>query len=201
MERRTRLRIFAALCAVIAVAAVSFGAPRVRDAVDGVDDEVALDTPGEYQQPADDAPVSGGDVGDPLPSVEVLATDGTGVLTGDLIGQPMVVNLWFSACPPCAREMPEFAAVASDVGEQVRFVGVNPIDDVERMLSFAASTGVEYELLRDPLGRFTDALGTVSFPLTVFVAADGTVVDRTGVLTEDQLRGRISELFEIEMGV
>ena len=59
MERRTRLRMFAALCAVIAIAAVSFGAPRVRDAVDGVDDEVALDTPGEYQQPADDAPVSG----------------------------------------------------------------------------------------------------------------------------------------------
>jgi len=69
------------------------------------------------------------------------------------------------------------------------------------MLSFAASTGVEYELLRDPLGRFTDALGTVSFPLTVFVAADGTVLDRTGVLTEDQLRDRISELFEIEMDV
>lgn len=196
MERRTRLRIFAALCVVIAVAAVSFGAPRVRDAVSGVD-EVALDTPGEYQQPVDDTALSGGAIGDPLPSVEVLSVDGLGVLTGDLIGTPLVVNLWFSACPPCAREMPDFAAVHTDVGEQVRFVGVNPIDDVDRMMTFAADTGVNYELLRDPLGRFTDALGTVSFPLTVFVDADGTVRDRTGVLSEDQLRERITTLFGV----
>jgi len=196
MERRTRLRIFAALCVVIAVAAVSFGAPRVRDAVSGVD-EVALDTPGEYQQPADDAVASGGAVGDPLPSVEVLSADGLGVLTGDLIGTPLVVNLWFSACPPCAREMPDFAAVHTDVGDRVRFVGVNPIDDVDRMMTFAADTGVRYELLRDPLGRFTDALGTVSFPLTVFVDVDGTVRDRTGVLSEDQLRERITTLFGV----
>ena len=39
----------------------------------------------------------------------------------------MVVNLWYSTCPPCARELADFAAVEAEVGDDVRFVGVNPL--------------------------------------------------------------------------
>ena len=59
----------------------------------------------------------------------------------------MVVNLWYSNCPPCARELTYFAAVEADVGDDIRFVGVNPLDDVDEMRRFAAERGVDYELL------------------------------------------------------
>ena len=47
---------------------------------------------------------------DRLPVVELLGADGSTVeLASD--GRPMVVNLWYSTCPPCARELVDFAAV------------------------------------------------------------------------------------------
>ena len=54
----------------------------------------------------------------------------------------MVVNLWYSTCPPCARELADFAAVDAEVGDDVRFVGVNPYDTATTMTRFAADRGV-----------------------------------------------------------
>ena len=55
----------------------------------------------------------------------------------------MVVNLWYSTCPPCARELADFAAVDAEVGDDVRFVGVNPYDTAPTMTRFAADRGVD----------------------------------------------------------
>ncbi|MGB1823632.1 MAG: TlpA family protein disulfide reductase [Ilumatobacteraceae bacterium] len=191
MERR-RATVAIGTAAAISLFAISIGAPRVRDAVDR-DVDVVLDEPGEYQQPLEGAD---GDVA-ALPAVEVRTVAGGVMSTGDLVGTPLVINLWFAACPPCVREMPEFAEVHAEFGDRVRFIGVNPIDEVDRMLEFAESVGVSYELYLDPFGRFTDALETASFPLTVFVDADGRILARDGVLDADGLRERIALHFRI----
>jgi cytochrome oxidase Cu insertion factor (SCO1/SenC/PrrC family) len=53
-----------------------------------------------------------GDVqGDPFPDVVLIDGDDNEVSTGDLVGEPLVVNLWYSTCPPCAKELPDFAQV------------------------------------------------------------------------------------------
>ena len=62
----------------------------------------------------------------------------------------MVVNLWYSTCAPCERELVDLAAVHADVGEFVRFIGVDPLDSPETMEQFAAARDVTYELLRIP---------------------------------------------------
>ena len=132
--------------------------------------------------------------GDDFPIVELTDADGTAVrLEPD--GRPMVVNLWYSTCGPCARELQYFAAVDAEFGDQVRFVGVDPLDDVDKMLEFAAARGVDYELLRDDY-TLVDALGTVYFPMTVFVSADGRIVAQTGELTDTELRHHIDELLD-----
>ena len=191
MERR-RATVAIGIAAALSLFAISIGAPRVRDAV--TDDlDAVLDEPGEYQEPAGPE----GDSVDRFPSVELETAFGDVIDSVSLVGTPMVVNLWFAACPPCAREMPEFAEVHATVGDRVRFVGINPVDDADRMIEFAESVGVAYELYLDPLGRFTDALETVAFPLTVFVDADGRVVGRDGVLDADELSERIARYFSI----
>ena len=63
------------------------------------------------------------------------------------------------------------------------------------MERFAGDRGVGYELLRYGAGEFVDALGVVSFPVTLFVDADGVVIAQTGVLDREELRSRIEELF------
>jgi peroxiredoxin len=110
-------------------------------------------------------------------------------------GRPMVVNLWFSTCAPCAKELADFAAVDADLGDKVRFIGVDPFDTPAAMTKFAAARGVTYELLRDPDESLGQALDVVAYPVTLLVAADGTILDATGPMTGDVLRERLEVLF------
>ncbi len=162
------------------------------DGDDGVD-SVVLAEPGEYQEPVDGE--NRAVDGIPLPDVVLTDSAGLEIRSSSLVGQPLVVNLWYSTCVPCKRELGEFAAVHSELGDRVRFVGVDPFDSVDVMERFAHDRGVGYELLRDEAGEFVDALGVVSFPVTLFVDADGVIVAQSGAIDGDELRARIGELF------
>lgn len=136
--------------------------------------------------------------GDPLPLVSLGDRDGNEVQTASFIGQPLVINLWFSTCGPCAKELPDFAEVHAERGDDVRFIGVNPQDSVETMDRFARDRDVQYELYLDDFAEFTDAVGAVSFPVTLFVTADGRIVSQTGAIEADELRSEIDQLLEVD---
>lgn len=138
--------------------------------------------------------------GEPFPDVVLVDGNGNEVSTADLIGEPLVVNLWFSTCPPCAKELPEFAEVDAETDE-VRFIGVNTIDSVEVMERFAGERGVSYDLYRDEFADLADGVSAVAFPVTLFVTSDGTIVDQTGVLDADELRAKIADLMVEEGGL
>lgn len=157
-----------------------------------VDGEVLLDEPGIYQQPLD--AVNEDVAGDLVPDVALVDIDGNEVRLA-ASDAPMIVNLWFSNCPPCQRELQDFAAVHEEVGDRIRFVGVDPFDTVETMLRFAEARGVGYELLRDPERAFTNEIGVVAFPVTLFVDATGRIVRQTGELDADELRAAIADVF------
>ena len=168
------------------------GATTGRSAAGSDDSVVDLGSPTVAQIPAisTNAALSG----ESLPDVTLVDNDGNEVRTTDLLGEPLVLNLWFSTCVPCKRELPEFAVVHGELGDRIRFVGVNPLDTAETNESFARERGVQYELLRDPDGAFTAELGVANFPVTLFVAADGTIVRQTGVLDGATLREYAEEL-------
>lgn len=182
----------------VAVVVSVAGGWLVARSDDSTDDDldVVLDTPGVEQIPsiATNAPVQG----EPLPVVDLVDDDGDPLSTADLVGTPLVVNVWNSTCAPCRRELPDFAAVHADVGDEVRFVGVNNLDTPEVNLSFARDRGVQYELLRDTEDAFASEVGIAALPVTLFVAPDGTIVRQTGVLEEDDLRAILADLFGID---
>ena len=160
---------------------------------DGAD---RLGAPGADTLPADGIPVATDVSGEPLPDIETEALDGDAVPLRSLTGEPLVLNFWYSTCRPCRKEMPAFQQVHQELGPRVRFIGINPLDGAERAQDFADEVGVTYELLRDPDGRATAGLGVARFPTTVFVAANGTVLDaEPGELSADELRTRIEELY------
>jgi thiol-disulfide isomerase/thioredoxin len=138
--------------------------------------------------------------GDLLPEATLLDRDDNEISSAALLGNPLVVNLWFSSCAPCAKELPEFAEVHAEVGEEVRFVGVNTIDSIEVMERFAGERGVQYELLRDQYAEFTNGIGVVAFPLTIFVTSSGVIVEQTGVLDADALREKVANLIALDQG-
>jgi len=138
--------------------------------------------------------------GDLLPETILLDSDDNEISSAELLGSPLVVNLWFSTCAPCAKELPDFAEVHAEVGDEVRFVGVNTLDSVEVMERFAAERGVQYELLRDRLDEFTNEIGAVAFPITLFVASNGVIVEQAGVLDADALREKVANLVALDQG-
>ena len=185
MRKRRRLGILGALVLTATLAACGGSS-------DGVE-SVVLDEPGEYQQPTialnDDLR------GEPIETAMLLDADDEEIDLADLIGQPLVINFWFSACPPCKREMPALQTVSETYADTVRFIGVNSVDSRDRMLDFADEMGVTYELLRDPDSELLVNNGIAAFPTTLFVDANGSVVKQiAGEVTVEVLTSTIEEL-------
>lgn len=197
MTSRARTVAIAAVAGVLAAAGSIGGGIWLRGALaedaEPVDGEFVLDQPGIYQEPTtganDDA------TGELVPDVVLTDADGATVRLSEYRGAPLVVNVWFSRCVPCKRELVDFATVHAEVADRVQFVGVDPDDDAATMLSFAAERGVTYDLLLDDREEFVDAAGIALFPVTLFVDAEGRVLRQTGALDADALRDAIEELF------
>lgn len=193
------------LAASLAIAVVVSGVGGFIWAQIASDDDPSVDAVLTDSQdrdiPADVSGIPTNEVleGDPLPEAIISDRDGNDVSTASLLGgQPLVINFWFSSCPPCAAELPEFADSHAEFGEQVRFIGVNTIDSVPVMERFAGERGVTYEQFRDDLAEFTDGIRAVNFPVTIFVTSDGTIIEQTGVIDADGLREKITQLQAME---
>ena len=195
MAAHTRHLIQAAVAGVCVAVITLFGGlwlARALDDTPPIDGEFLLDEPGVFQQPFDD--VNDDSTGDRLPDIALLDQHGTTVSLTEYLGQPLVVNFWFSNCPPCRRELPEFAEVHAEVGDSVQFVGVDPFDTAESMVQFAEERGVRYDLLLDD-GSLSNELGIVGYPITLFVDSDGQILRQTGEIDADTLRSLIETLF------
>jgi peroxiredoxin len=197
----TRRALTWALCAgVVAVAATILIGARLAGDEPEYEASVVLDTPGIFTEPT----VAGGRAGNrdatgrPLPDTVFADASGAERTLAEFRGTPLVINNWYSACPPCARELADFATVDAELqaaGRAVQFVGVNPYDNAEKMIEFAAARGVTYELWRDTARTLGVELGIVAYPVTVFVDADGQIVRQVGEIDAAGLRAAIDELF------
>jgi thiol-disulfide isomerase/thioredoxin len=158
--------------------------------------DVVLDVPGEYQQPgiSTNAPLQGA----PLQHANLVDLDGVSVSTSDWFtstGQPMLVNFWFTSCPPCRREMPALQQAFETYGEQVRFIGVNVQDSASAIRTFVDELGVTYEMLRDVNGNLVVANGISAFPTTLFIDSNGRIVKQVaGELTTESIDRSIALL-------
>lgn len=92
-------------------------------------------------------------------------------------GTPTVVNLWATWCGPCRRELPLLVEVAGDRGD-LRLALVSQGESESTVRGYVVQEGLPFDDVRiDParaLGRAVDLAG---YPTTLFVAADGSVVD------------------------
>ncbi|MBS2939650.1 TlpA family protein disulfide reductase [Nocardioides sp. J2M5] len=121
-------------------------------------------------------------IGDRDEPVELTGTDleGNEVDLADLRGTPVVVNLWWSQCPPCRVEQPDLNEAAAELGDRVSFVGINIRDSsVEAARSYVRGFDVPYPSIYSADGSailpFAGTLTPRSIPSTVVLDADGRV--------------------------
>ena len=191
---RRPLWIAAAIGTVIAGAVVLAAGQRATSP----STDVVLDEPGEYQQPgiATNAPLQGAR----LRHGEIFDLDGETISTAQWFegnSPPMLVNFWFTTCPPCRREMPALEEAFSEFGSKVRFIGVNVQDSASTIESFTEELDVTYEMVRDPNGTMVAANGIAAFPTTLFIDSNGRIVKQVaGELSAEMIEQAISELLE-----
>ncbi len=178
----TRLRVWT-FVGVVLIAFV--GGWLVSRSNDDSSDTAVLDTRVTFEQPSIET--NAAVAGDPLPDATVQNLAGDDISVASLVGRPMVINVWYSTCVPCKKELPAFAAVYTQFGDRVRFVGIDALPASEHEEAFARDRGVQYELLYDGDGEFVNGAGVAAFPVTLFVDASGRIVRQTGQLDEAEL--------------
>jgi len=113
-----------------------------------------------------------------IPDVVLTDLNGQPVSLDSLApGQPAVVNLWATWCPPCIREMPVLEeAQARYPG--ITFVFANQGEHPETINRFLSRQGLKLEhVLSDRGGGFARAVGSQGLPTTLFYNARGKLVD------------------------
>ena len=145
----------------------------------------------------------GGEGDDPatanaLPDIVLASFDGSPSTTlNDYVGKPLVVNFWAEWCPSCVAEMSRaFKPAQEQLGDEVTFLGVNIQDKREKAVELLRQTGVGWVSVENQDGSLYTELGGIgAMPFTVFISADGEIVDRhSGPLNERLLTERIHEL-------
>jgi peroxiredoxin len=188
VNKRLLFGSLAAAIVVIAVAAGAIAFTRGSDTSSSGTDDVTLTSSNDLSPTiGTNAKVTGRS----LPQVDVQTLNGDAFSTGDLIGRPLIVNFWYSTCAPCKKELPAFAAVQAEYGDKVRFVGVDTLPPSDHEEAFARDKGVQYELLYDPDGELTTAVGVAAFPQTLIINAQGIIIQQTGELTQAKLEDLI----------
>lgn len=128
------------------------------------------------------------EAGESLPDVELVPIDGGEAISLADIEGPAVVNLWATWCAPCRREIPDFEAVHRSRGDQVRFVGINIGEDVDDAVAFLDEVGASYDQFLDSAGFVVTELRTATMPVTLVLAADGTISTKhLGPMDQDDL--------------
>jgi len=115
-------------------------------------------------------------------------------------GDVVVLNTWYAACPPCRKEAPALAQLATDYqAEGVHLLGINGTDAAGAAQAFERTFALTYPSIADTDGTAIAALqGAVpvqAVPTTVVVDRQGRVAARIlGLADASTLRALVDDV-------
>jgi thiol-disulfide isomerase/thioredoxin len=121
-----------------------------------------------------------GDRADPV-NLEGEDLDGEDVSLEDLRGKVVVINVWWSNCPPCRKEAPELVEVANaTTGPDVAFVGIDVRDSsIDASKGYERTFDIPFPSIYDPRGvsllEFRGTLTPNAIPSTLVLDRSGRV--------------------------
>ena len=129
-----------------------------------------------------------------LPPFTGVALNAQNVALPELKGQPVVINLWASWCPPCRREMPVLLA-AQQAHPNVRFLWINEGEKPEVVLRAARQFALpDADVIIDSEEQLGRMLQQRALPTTLFFDAQGKqVAVRSGELSKATLTQHLEQ--------
>lgn len=134
-------------------------------------------------------------LGKPFPEFEApLLDEPRTVSRRDLLGEPVLVNVWATWCPTCKAEHDELLRIGAETG--LTIVGVNYKDDPDKARQWLAAYGNPYRMvIQDPDGSLGVELGVYGAPESFLLDEHGTIVyKRVGDINERIWREELGPL-------
>ncbi|UVI35597.1 TlpA disulfide reductase family protein [Brevibacterium spongiae] len=131
-------------------------------------------------------------------------TNGQSFDLEDWRGSPVVLNLWYAACPSCREEASDLQdSFTSFSDEGVRFLGINVRDEAAAANAFARQFGITYPLDAGKEGKAVAALSGLlpprAVPSTVVLGSTGAAAARVvGAVDRSTLNALISDVLDEE---
>lgn len=139
--------------------------------------------------------LSGEETATSLPDSRFATLAGDPVALADRGGEPLVINLWASWCPPCRRELPMMADVAAGLTD-VDMVFANQGEGRSIVDSFVAREGLTLKtVIIDSGQELYRHYGALGLPATLFIGADGRLqATHLGEISRSQLKAQIERM-------
>lgn len=113
----------------------------------------------------------------PLPALVLHDLDGREVKLQDLLGRPLVINLWATWCGPCRRELPALAQAQQRM-PGVRFVFANQGESAGVVRTFVDTEQLRLDhVLLDDGMQLSQYYNARAYPTTLFLDAQGHLRD------------------------
>lgn len=133
------------------------------------------------------------------PDFTLALADGTSFTLSEA-GRPVYLVFWAEWCPVCRRELPVVDGIASDYSDRVDFIAPAwrsvPESAVAAAAELMPSGAIRWGLDNDEV--IFELYGVPYQPVTVLIAADGTVFDQwAGVRDADDIREALDGALEI----
>lgn len=132
-------------------------------------------------------------IGKPVPefSLPLLGQEDTIVSSGDLKGEPVLVNFWASWCVTCRVEHPVIEELARM--NVLKIIGMNFRDEPEDAAAWLRQFGNPYTMV------IQDYTGRTSIDFGVYAAPESFLLDENGVIVFKQLGALTPEIIETEI--
>jgi len=110
-------------------------------------------------------------IGKPLPEFSFKDINGKLVSSKDLIGKPLVINMWFTTCAPCVAEIPQLNKIQATNKDAV-FLAIT-YETKEKVNRFLKKRNFSFRHITDAKAYCEQF--TQSYPLNIFVSKSGII--------------------------
>ena len=136
---------------------------------------------------------------DRFANTTLIDYEGEAVSLEDFRGKPLVINSWAVWCPFCREELPDFAELQKEFGEQVIVIAVDRQEPLAKAKGYTDELGITDDMLflLDSSDSFYKSIGGFSMPETIFVDSDGKiVVHKRGPMELEEMREHVNKIIE-----
>lgn len=140
-------------------------------------------------------------IGQQMPDIELVLTDGKKVSTSDLKGKVVMLQFTASWCSVCRKEMPH---IESEIWQKHKnnknfaLYGIDMDEPLEKVIKFASDMKITYPLALDPGAEifYTFAAKGAGVTRNVIIDKNGKIVYLTRLYKEDEFN-EMKEVIEL----